>query len=386
MRPRILHLSADYPDQIEPTKTRAISGLVEGTSDSFEHFVVSLNRQGGLAGFLRPGRVLHRQGSDGMLGLSYAAPPAAVAIGPATHRLADTLAVELAAGGMLPDLIQGHKLTVEGLLAQQLSQRLGVPYVLTLQGNTDQKLLTQRPDRLFSIRRVWQGARGIMAFAPWTAQWCAARLGQSPLPVAVIPCLLGQDAILAPVPGSNVVRTAFHLDFWRNKNVSTLLTAIKQLDEEFPALRLEIAGGGSPDAQMAIAREIAKHSRGDRVSLVGPIVPTAIQAWFNGAALCALPSRRESFGMVFAEALLAGTPVIYPRGAAIDGFFSDQPFARSVSANDPEELAAAIGDLLNHQADTKAQLAQAQAAGQLNLFRRSKVLANYAAFLWQALR
>ncbi|MEY4240278.1 MAG: hypothetical protein RL339_2879 [Pseudomonadota bacterium] len=386
MKPRILHISADYPDRFQPAKTQAISGLVEGTGDQFEHLVVSLNRAVGATGVIRPGQTIQRDLTGSLLALCYAAPPAAVAIGSAMARLADTVARELAEVDFRPDLIQGHKLTIEGLLARQLSARIGVPFALTLQGNTDQKLMTQRPDRLPLIRQIWLEARTIMAFAPWTAQWCTARLGHAKRSVSIIPCLLGHDAILPPKQGGMLIRTAFHLDFWRNKNLPALLAAISRLAPQFPSLRLEIAGGGSPDAVTAIQHQIAKRGLEDRVSLVGPVAPEAIQAWFNAAALFALPSRRESFGMVFAEALLAGTPVIHPRGAAIDGFFPDRAFARSVAADNPQELGATIGELLSHQAEAKAQLAAAQAAGQLDLFRRDKVLASYAAFLRQALR
>ena len=385
MKPRILHLSADYPDQFAPAKTRAISGLVEGTADEFDHMVISLNRIGGASGLIRPGHIVRRNRSGSVLALAYAAPPAAVAVSSVMRRLADAVALELAEANFKPDLIQGHKLTVEGPLARHLSNRLGVPFTLTLQGNTDQKLMTLRPDRLPMIRQVWREASAIMAFAPWTAEWCAARLGQPRLPVAIVPCLLGHDAILPPTPGEMLVRTAFHLDFWRNKNVPALLAAISRLARQFPSLRLEIAGGGSPDAIAAIQRKIAKRGLEERVSLAGPIAPAEIQAWFNQAAVFALPSRRESFGMVFAEALLAGTPVIYPRGAAIDGFFPGKAFARAVAADDPEEFSQVLSAMLTNQALTKLALATAQQRGELDSFRRLKALSRYSSFLTGAL-
>ena len=319
MKPRILHLSADYPDRFQPAKTRAIAGLIEGTTEHFDHLVVSLNRQGGRAGLLRPGRVVASDKTGTVTALRYAAPPAAVAITMPMARLADWLADELAGIGFRPDLIQAHKLTVEGVLAQRLAARLGVPFALTLQGNTDQKLLRQRPDRLQILRQVWGEARAIMAFAPWTADWCTSRLGEPQAPVCLNPCLLPHDDMLAPVLSPDLIRTAFNLDFWRNKNVDTLLEAITRLTPRLPGVRLEIAGSGSAAAAQHISARIARLGLTEAVRLIGPVSPDQIQPWFNGAAVFALPSRRESFGMVFAEALLAGTPVIHPRGAAIDG-------------------------------------------------------------------
>lgn len=385
MKPRILHLSADYPDMFQPAKTRAIAGLVEGTADRFDHLVVSLNRQGGSAGLLRPGRVLANDRTGAVMALRYAAPPAAVAIAPPMARLADWLANELAQIGFRPDLIQAHKLTVEGVLGQRLAARMGVPFALTLQGNTDQKLMRQRPDRLPMLKQVWREARAIMAFAPWTADWCSDRLGKPQAPVWLNPCLLPHDGVLAPVIGPPLIRTAFNLDFWRNKNVAVLLAAMSHLAAEFPKLELEIAGAGSPQATTAIQELIEKSGLAHRVNLVGAVAPEEIQTWFNRATAFALPSLRESFGMVFVEALLSGTPVIYPRGAAIDGFFENCAFAAGADAKDPKDVATALRPFLTDENAIKRDLAAAQRAGRLNRFRRNEVLESYAAFISRAL-
>ena len=385
MKPRILHLSADYPDRFQPAKTRAISGLVEGTSEQFDHLVVSLNRTGGIGGLIRPGHIVRRDLSGSVLALSYAAPPAAVAIGSAMARLADAVARELAELNFSPDLIQGHKLTVEGLAAKRLAERLKVPYVITVQGNTDQKLLSYRPDRLRHIRSVWDGAKSVMAFAPWAAEWCEKRLGQRHGPLSIIPCLIAHDARVAPSVSSPLIRTAFNLDFWRNKNVETLLAAVQLVAIDHPEVRLEIAGEGSTAAHAAIAKQIAARGQCDRVRLVGAIAPDRIQSWFNGAAVLALPSRRESFGMVFAESLLAGTPVIFSRGTAIDGFFPGADFARSVDPEDAKGIAAVLLDMITRNASIKFDLANKQAQHAFDIFSREQILADYTTFLETAL-
>lgn len=384
MMPRILHLSADYPDLFQPNKTSAIAGLVEGTADHFDHLVISLNREGGLASLLRPGKLLESKRTGRVLAVRYAAPPAIIAISGAMDHLADRLIRKLKRIGFRPDLIHAHKLTVEGPLARRLSARLGIPYALTLQGNTDQKLLNARPDRRAATRQVWQDARSVMAFAPWTASWCSDQLGSRPAGVSIIPCVLPNDDMLPPQPAEPLIRTAFHLNYWRNKNISTLLKAIARLAPHYPRVRLEIAGSGTPASVNAIAARIASQGLHDRVRLVGRIAPEAIQGWFHQAAVFALPTHRESFGMVFAEALLAGTPVLHPSGCAIDGFFNDRSFARQVDADDVESLAMTLADMLNRQAAIKADLAAAQQAGELDRFRRENVLSAYHQFLIEA--
>ena len=385
MRPRILHLSADYPDCLDQAKTRAIQGLIEGTGDQFEHRVISLNRSGGAAGLLSPGRIRQMVSEDAVLACRYTAPPASFAVAAAMRSLAWQIGQRLQTEGWRPALIQGHKLSVEGIMARQLSRQLTVPYVLTLQGNTDQKLLRHRPHRRPLMRRVWHGARAIMAFAPWTALWCTNQLGTRADPVAIIPCILSKGAVIPPCPAPPLIRTAFNLDFWQNKNVAALLAAMALLLASGQPARLEIAGAGSAAARQAVQRLIAQARLERHVRLVGPLSAEDIPQWFNGAALFALPSRRESFGMVFAEALLAGTPVIHPRGAAIDGLFPETSFARAASAGNPRELAVTMAEMLAYNRAIKADLAAAQAGGALRALEPDAVRQAYRAFLHGAL-
>ena len=42
----ILHISADFPDPLQPNKTKAVSMLLDLTGERFRHHVYSLNRVG----------------------------------------------------------------------------------------------------------------------------------------------------------------------------------------------------------------------------------------------------------------------------------------------------------------------------------------------------
>lgn len=385
MKQRVLHLSADYPDQFQPGKTRAIAGLVEGTATDFDHFVISLNRQGSPTSWIDPGKILDCREDAHGLSVLYAAPPAQVAIARPMRTLVDSLLARLNALSVRPEIVQGHKLTIEGVAARMIAEALRVPYVLTLQGNTDQKLTRLRPDRSRLIGKIWQDARDVMALAPWTAQWCESRLPPRDRPSKIIACPLPHDEIISPSSPPLRLRTAFGLDHWRNKNIVTLLKAVKLLRDSGNTITLEIAGQGSDESRGAIVRQISQAGLQGQVHLVGHVEPENMQAWSNGATLFALPSHRESFGMVFAEALLAGAPVIYPQGAAIDGFFPDARFARPVDADDAAELAKTIQQMVTNITAIKADLASAQARGDLNIFRREFVLGQYRDFLSQSL-
>jgi glycosyltransferase involved in cell wall biosynthesis len=92
------------------------------------------------------------------------------------------------------------------------------------------------------------------------------------------------------------------------KGLSTLLDAWARLRPE--QWRLLIAGGGGNGHVAALRRQIEHEGLGDRVELVGHVEGEGKWALYKSADLFVLPSLSENFGMVVAEALASGVPVV----------------------------------------------------------------------------
>ena len=384
-RPFVVHITGDYPDARQPRKTRAIANLVEGTHDAFEHRVYSLNRvplaaRGRLA---MPGAVEVVADDGRVASWTYAAPARGLFLATAMARVADAVLADLARKGIRPDLVQGHKLSIEGLATRPVATALSVPYVLSLQGNTDQKILSLRRDLWPRYRRVWRGAAQLFPFAPWIAHWCAARLGTPVRAPVMLPCILARDAVLAPVERAPLVASAFHLQHWRLKNAGRLIAASAVAGARVPGLTLAIGGDGPEAAQAAIDDAIARV--GAPARRIGALAADDIQGWMNRAAAFALPSLHETFGMVFAEALLAGCPIIYPEGRAVEGYFDGHGFALAVPPRDPAAIADAMVELVTDQPRRKADLARWQGSPAAVAFRRETILGAYREGLLAAL-
>lgn len=76
--------------------------------------------------------------------------------------------------------------------------------------------------------------------------------------------------------------------------------------------RAEMYGseGFAPDWAQAIRERIADKGLSDRIALRGAVDAAALSAAYRGADLFCLPSRYEGYGMVFAEAMAHGLPVV----------------------------------------------------------------------------
>lgn len=85
--------------------------------------------------------------------------------------------------------------------------------------------------------------------------------------------------------------------------------------------RAAFVGSTSADIETvaAIEEAIAAHGLGERIALTGAIDGPELDELYRRASIFALPSYYEGYGMVFAEAMSAGLPVIgYHAGAVPD--------------------------------------------------------------------
>ena len=382
---RVLHISADYPDALQPAKTRAIANLIEATAGQLDNFVYSLNRVNGWKGWVQPGRTAIFDAVPGLVTLRYHAPRWGLMLARSMEAVAAAIAADLAARNFDPDVIHGHKLSFEGLAAQALARRLGKPFVISLQGNTDQKVISARRDLHRRYQAVWHEAAQVFPFSPWIEQWCQDRFGTRRGPTSLLPCIVASERILAPSENTDTVCTAFNLDFWQNKNLQALVEAIAIARREIPGLKFKIAGAGSDDATAHVRRLVEQAGIAGITTLSGRIPPESIQDWMNDAAVFALPSRRETFGMVFIEALLAGTPIIYPKGTAVDGYFAGTEFARSAAATSSQGIAAAIVAAIRSSA-IKPQLRSWQDSPDAARFLRANIASSYIAAIGSVAR
>lgn len=305
------------------------------------------------------------------------------------HALADHIIADAKARNLRPDLVHAHKVTLDGLVGARLAAHFNVPLALTVQANSDAKIITARRDLKPLFQSIWQGAAVTFPFAPVSQTTIEGLLGPRSGPSTVLPCPTRADAITPPAPRSAghppVILTAFHLAHYVNKNVETLLKAVAQAAHTVPDLQLHIIGGGDAQAFLTV-QAMANSLAPGRVTLLGAQPQEQMQARMKAATGFAMISRRESFGMVYSEALLAGTPCVYSRGRAIDGLFADQGLTFGVDPNDVGDVAQTLVNLCQDEPAIKARLATAQQNGTLALLQRDHIANSYRSSLDAALQ
>jgi glycosyltransferase involved in cell wall biosynthesis len=101
------------------------------------------------------------------------------------------------------------------------------------------------------------------------------------------------------------------------KGYDLLIAALASLCDR--PWRLVIAGdrGRDPATSHAIDREIAINGLADRITMLGAVSSERLSTLYSSADLMVLPSRFEGFGMVYAEAIAHGLPVLGTTAGAI---------------------------------------------------------------------
>ena len=129
--------------------------------------------------------------------------------------------------------------------------------------------------------------------------------------------------------------------------------------------RLTIAGptDRSPEALAAVCTAISETGLGDRITLAGPLSQERLADYYASADAFLTASLYEGYGMVLAEAMARGLPIVCTTGGAAAETVSDDA-AIKVPPGDERALTLAIQRLL-HDTGLRHRMADASwAAGQ----------------------
>jgi glycosyltransferase involved in cell wall biosynthesis len=253
-------------------------------------------------------------------------------------------------------VLHGHWLIPGGWIARRAAG--GRPLVVSLHGSD-----VYLAERHRAIGRV---AAGVLRHAGWVTACShdlrdrAIGLGADRGRIETVP--YGVDtARFAPSPTARAeARRTWRLGdgpvvlaagrLVAKKGFEYLIDAAADLQRDWPALRLVIAGEGDlrPDLAARAARV------GPAPVLLGAQPQEAIARLAAAADVIAVPSIRDDAGNVdglpnFAlEALASGTPVVATRAGGLPSVIDDGRTGRLVRERDVAALAGAIADLLRH--------------------------------------
>lgn len=207
------------------------------------------------------------------------------------------------------DLIHAHVSYPAGYIASILGPEFGIPYVLTEHmGPFPMPSLMKNGRPTHCVEQAFAKASESIAVSPSLAK-CIATFGYRE-PV-VIPNVVDERLFFPGEPSKEKFVFFTLCSLSAQKGVDHLLKAIAKWDP--PADRFEFRIGG--DGILAATFQAMANRLGisDRVRWLGSVSREDAPRQFQQCHIYVMPSRHETFGVVYAEAIASGKPIIATR-------------------------------------------------------------------------
>jgi glycosyltransferase involved in cell wall biosynthesis len=134
----------------------------------------------------------------------------------------------------------------------------------------------------------------------------------------------------------------------KRKKLDVVIKSLKILNSR-PGQKytLEVVGSGE-GSYMAEIRKEADES----VIFHGQIVEfDVLLEIYRRSHIFVMPSRKETFGLVYVEALSQGLPIVYCKNEGVDGFFENKTVGVAVEPNSAQDVVEGINHIVEHYND-----------------------------------
>lgn len=377
-KPRVLHISADYPDANRSETTQAVRTFVTSNHE-LDYFVVSLNR------VVNPFKCNCVDGDDKgdsrVISMRYWGMPYGVLLALSMLIVALRIRRQLAKRSIKVDLIHAHKLTFEGLAAWWLGHWLTLPLVISVRGEAESKILRFKPHYKGLIQRVLRDAGRILYVSAWVKPILNQHFDISTDKQALLPNFVKESgAMYSDELDCDHLVTVLDINVFRKKGLDRLLPAFQRVLKRFPNAKLDVIGRGNAHVISEVESIITGLGLQDCVRLKGTFDNTELLKMLPRYAGLALPSHNETFGMVYVEALLCGIPILYSKGTGIDGFVDWIPAKVEVDATSLDSIAEGLENILKNQKNYRQWLKDNHGVIQSS-FDRASYLSTYNEFI-----
>lgn len=261
------------------------------------------------------------------------------------------------------DCIHAYTLFTDGNSAMRLSEKFDIPYVVAVRNTDVNDFFAKRfllRDRGITIMR---GAQAIFflsesyrkqVFEQYVPQKYREDLFRK---THIVPNGI-DDFWLNNSPKDmhrNVTKEEeIHLIYAgridKNKNIPTIQKAMKILKSMGINSRLTVVG------RVEDPKEFQRICADSRTTYIQALPKEELIDVYRRADIFVMPSYTESFGLVYAEAMSQGLPVVYSKGQGFDGQFEEGTVGFHADARSPQSVAESIRNVIEHYSEIQQRV------------------------------
>lgn len=250
------------------------------------------------------------------------------------------------------DLLHAYTLFTDGNCVRKLSKKYGVPYVVAVR-NTDVNSFFRLMPRLRSrgVKTMLEAEAVFFLSESYRKQVFEKYIPQKYRDViqkksCIIPNGIDDFWFSNPPECDNEINATVKLIYAgridRNKNIPTIQKAAAILRERGYEVSLTVVGKVVDEKVYTIIKK-------DSYTECLPAQPKeTLVDLYRKHNIFVMPSFTESFGLVYAEAMSQGLPVIYSAGQGFDNQFPEGKVGYRVSAYDAHNVADGIEKVINN--------------------------------------
>lgn len=249
-------------------------------------------------------------------------------------------------------IIHAHSLFINGGVARRLKIMSGKKYIVEVQ-NTDINLCFNKLRHLKKVGiRILNDAEQIIFYSPSYKEHLIREIIPKTLQTSietksrVIPSGIDEFWLENKYRARRKIddkklNLIYVGDVNSNKNIVTTIKACKILIEKGYDISYKIVGRIVDDKLEELI------NRYNFIKYVPYSPKEELIKHYREGDIFIMPSRYETFGLVYAEALSQGLPVIYTRGQGFDGQFNEGEVGYSVQYDSAEEIVEKIKLIIN---------------------------------------
>lgn len=262
------------------------------------------------------------------------------------------------------DLIHAYTLFTDGNCARNLSKQYGIPYVVAVR-NTDVNAFFKRMPHLRKRGvEIMMDAEAVFflseayrrqVFEKYVPQkyWEAIRKKTRIIPNGIDEFWFQNPPVTEKNCNFKPIRLVYAGRIDANKNIPTTQKAMALLREQGYETTLTVVGKVED-------KKVYQRIQRDSYTTCLPAMPKEkLIAVYRNADIFVMPSFTESFGLVYAEAMSQGLPVVYSKGQGFDGQFPEGMVGCHVDAASPQSVAEGICRVVEHYSEIQKNVVDA---------------------------
>lgn len=248
-------------------------------------------------------------------------------------------------------IIHAHSLFTNGYIAMKLKKSFGIPYVVAVR-NTDVNTFFKKMFHLrwIGLKILENSDRVIFLSESYKKEVLekyvpASKKAEINEKISVIPNGI-DDFWFENIGDEKEELQSSNLKFLqigdidKNKNIETSVKAIELLIEKGYRVKLDVVGKIKDQSVFDKIKDL------EFVNYLGTKSKEELLEIYRKNDIFILPSINETFGLVYAEAMSQGIPVIYTKGQGFDGQFNDGEVGFSVNSSDVIDITNKIIEII----------------------------------------